>query len=130
MHYLYDNGKETVLEPSGQVRAVLRQKSEGEYFLNLPLNNRSLGVDVRIIASVPSRQTLEVYARTNIHANNREGYRVGVLNLQGELLQIRLSIYRRDKFKLWREIEVPAQGSRVELRVLDTGQHVKIQVNG
>jgi hypothetical protein len=114
VHYLYDNGKETVLEPSGQVWAVLRKKvEEGHYFLNLPLNNRSLGVDIRLSVSIPSRQMLEVYNRTNIHANNREGYKISVVNMQGELLQIKLSIYRRDKFKLWREIEIPAQGSKV-----------------
>lgn len=42
---------------------------------------------------------------------------------------MRISIYRREKFKLWRELEVPSRGNTVLVRVRDAGNRVSITVN-
>lgn len=67
----------------------------------MPLNNRSMGVEMKVICDLPTDEWIELYTRTNLEASNREGYRVVVLN-RGTMLQLRISIYRKERFKLWR----------------------------
>lgn len=54
VRYLFSDGQEMLLEPHGKPRAVLYKKVEqGHYFVNMALNNRSVGVQMRLTIQLP-----------------------------------------------------------------------------